>query len=165
MLSGVATKVALEDRRRITSFTGEHQWLSNFWACRVLYMGTAFESVEAAFQAAKSEAPEVRRQFASLSPSEAKRRGRQIQLRSDWEQIKLEIMSDLVRQKFQTPALRAQLLGTGERQLVEVNAWNDTFWGVYRGVGQNQLGIILMKVRSELRICAVQPMALGCAAA
>ena len=33
---------------------------------------------------------------------------------------------------------------------IEGNTWNDTFWGVCNGQGQNWLGKILMLVRSEL---------------
>ena len=48
------------------------------------------------------------------------------------------------------PGVREQLLVTGDVGPVEGNNWNDRFWGVCRGKGENQLGKILMKVRSEL---------------
>jgi predicted NAD-dependent protein-ADP-ribosyltransferase YbiA (DUF1768 family) len=43
------------------------------------------------------------------------------------------------------------LLETGDAELVEGNWWDDTFWGVCNGVGQNNLGKILMDTRRELR--------------
>jgi ribA/ribD-fused uncharacterized protein len=82
----------------------------------------------------------------------AKRVGAEIDLRSDWSDVKLAIMLDLVRQKFTAHShLRRKLLATGDRQLIEVNGWGDQFWGVSRGSGYNHLGRILMRVRDELR--------------
>jgi len=60
-------------------------------------------------------------------------------------------MLDLVRKKFENPLLRAMLLATEDAVLVEGNTWNDTFWGVCRGRGENWLGRILMQVREECR--------------
>jgi ribA/ribD-fused uncharacterized protein len=77
--------------------------------------------------------------------------GRQVQARPDWEQVKVGIMEQLVRLKFTThSSLRDQLLATGDAELLEGNTWKDTFWGVCRGQGRNELDKILMKVRSEL---------------
>ena len=76
-------------------------------------------------------------------------------MRKDWEQVKDRIMEEIVRAKFsQNEELKEQLLATGDAQLVEGNRWNDRYWGVdiRSGVGENHLGKILMKVRSELRI-------------
>ena len=39
----------------------------------------------------------------------------------------------------------------GNEELIEENWWNDTFWGVCRGVGKNHLGQILMKIRKEIK--------------
>ena len=74
-------------------------------------------------------------------------------MRPDWEQVKLGIMEEIVRAKFtQHPELAGRLLSTGDLQLVEGNAWHDTFWGVdlATGKGQNRLGLILMRIRAEL---------------
>ncbi len=59
-------------------------------------------------------------------------------------------MTDLVRQKFQDPELRAALLATGNRYLEETNWWGDTFWGVCNGAGENRLGMILMAIRTRI---------------
>ena len=60
-------------------------------------------------------------------------------------------MFDLVLEKFkQNPELKQKLLETGNQELIEGNTWNDTFWGVCNGQGQNWLGKILMLARSEL---------------
>ena len=61
-------------------------------------------------------------------------------------------MEELVRRKFQSSiSLRLQLWSTGDKELIEGNTWNDTYWGVCNGVGRNQLGKTLMKIREELK--------------
>ena len=83
---------------------------------------------------------------------DTKRAGRNVKLRPDWDQVKLSIMENLVRQKFTNNLiLKKRLLDTGSQEIQEGNAWNDTFWGVCRGQGQNNLGKIIMKIRDELR--------------
>ena len=134
----------------IDSFKGEHFFLSNFYSAPVSYQGILYQNAEAAFHAQKD--PSRRNKFTSLNPSEAKRLGRRVELRGDWEQIKDNIMFDVVYYKFiQNPKLAEQLVATGDEELVEGNDWNDRYWGVCRGVGQNKLGQILQRVRSELR--------------
>jgi ribA/ribD-fused uncharacterized protein len=82
----------------------------------------------------------------------AKSLGRKVTLRENWDEIKAGTMEELVRQKFlRHPDLAQVLLATGEKTLIEGNHWNDRFWGVCRGYGQNHLGNILMKVRAEIR--------------
>ncbi|KAL5516930.1 hypothetical protein EMCRGX_G002381 [Ephydatia muelleri] len=72
-------------------------------------------------------------------------------LRDDWEQVKLDIMyKALLAKFFQHSNLRDMLLKTGEKKLIEHTS-NDSYWGDGgNGTGQNHLGRLLMKVRSEL---------------
>jgi N-glycosidase YbiA len=79
-------------------------------------------------------------------------RSRKLPLRSDWESIKDDIMYRAVLKKFQThPQLRDLLLNTGDEEIIE-NAPGDYYWGCGKdGSGQNKLGLILMRVRDELR--------------
>ena len=140
------------NQNRIDSFRGTYRFLSNFFPAEVSYEGAIYPSVENAFQAAKCANASERTVFAVCSPAEAKRFGRHVRLRSDWERVKLDIMRQLVTDKFaRSSELRRRLLATGNAQLVEGNAWNDTFWGVCHGNGQNHLGRILMEVRDGLR--------------
>ena len=120
-----------------------------------------YPSVEHAYQAAKFLDPELRKPFENeyLKPGDAKKKARILKrfIRPDWEDVNLGIMEDLVRQKFQAPDLRLQLLNTGDEELVEGNYWHDNFWGECtcdRCVDKpktNHLGRILMKIRKELR--------------
>lgn len=140
--------------RTIFEFQGEHRFLSNFWPSPMLIEGLLYGSVEHAYQAMKTIVPLQRAYIASSSsPGIAKRRGRVVEIRADWEEVKVQTMQDLVRVKFTNPELAALLLATGDAPLKEGNRWNDTFWGVNlrTGLGQNILGQILMDVRSNLR--------------
>jgi ribA/ribD-fused uncharacterized protein len=88
----------------------------------------------------------------AATPGTAKRLGRAVSLRTDWETIKFAVMENLLRQKFANPALRWQLLATGSATLHEGNSWGDRIWGECPlGVGENHLGRLLMKIRDELR--------------
>ena len=89
---------------------------------------------------------------AATTPGRAKRMGRVVPLRSDWEQVKDSIMEELIRSKFQDRSLAFMLWSTGSKELIEGNSWHDTYWGMCNGVGRNQLGKILMKIREEIRI-------------
>ena len=63
------------------------------------------------------------------------------------------IMCEIIRSKFKhNPDLAKKLLATGNAELIEGNTWNDTYWGVCNGAGQNKLGEVLMATRSNLRM-------------
>ena len=79
-------------------------------------------------------------------------RDRSLPLRSDWEQVKDDVMREAALQKFSTHAdIREILLATGDKVLVE-NSPIDYYWGCGKdGSGKNKLGQILMEVREILR--------------
>ena len=132
----------------IKSFRGKHAFLSNMFEAPVM----GYKSAEAAFQASKASNEADRAKFKNLSGKEARALGRKIKLRSDWNNVRVDVMRDIIRAKFrENPELAKQLLATGNANLVEGNTWGDTFWGEVNGLGQNQLGKILMEVREELR--------------
>lgn len=136
----------------ITSFDGEYDFLSNFYPIMVMFDKEPYRTVEHAYQAAKTLNLEHRHVIQSfLFPGVAKRAGRDLTLRPGWEEMKLDVMLGLLRQKFEYPDLKRRLLETGSSTLVEGNTWNDTYWGVCRGVGENHLGKLLMRVREENR--------------
>lgn len=141
----------------ITEFVDDYFFLSNFYDAPVCYEGLNFFNNEAAFQAQKCVNPSDRSLFCDLNPSQAKKLGRSINLRKDWEQIKFGVMSDIVRCKFtQNPDLADKLLATGDAYLEEGNTWGDRVWGTVNGSGRNLLGQILMTVREELRLSREQ---------
>jgi len=134
----------------ITSFSGPFRFLSNFYPVRILYGHVVWPSVEHAYQAAKTSDVGARLALLPLKPGEAKRAGRKLVLRPDWDLIKLGTMEFLLRTKFAYSEFESKLLATGRRELIEENWWGDTFWGRCRGEGGNHLGRLLMKIRSEL---------------
>jgi len=128
----------------IDSFRGRYAFLSNF------YSFNGEPSVEHIFQSMKCQSMgEQIWVLSSPSPGTAKRRGRKVSLRPDWEEIKLEIMEMCLREKFSDPVLKKMLLETEEEELIEGNNWGDTYWGVCQGKGENHLGRLLMKIRKE----------------
>ena len=81
------------------------------------------------------------------------RMNRKVLLRRDWEDMKDGIMEEVIRAKFtQNPELAKKLVATGDVLLMESNNWHDTYWGVDSRTleGENHLGVILMKIRTEL---------------
>jgi ribA/ribD-fused uncharacterized protein len=150
--TGSQIRTASQDAS-ITGFVGAYSVLSNFHPSRVEWMGFEVSTVEHAFQLAKTLNPQARSRIASApAPRDAKRLGRCVELRPEWEQLKCGVMKALLVQKFTRHAQLAQiLLGTADAELVEANTWGDTFWGVCGGVGRNQLGLQLMEVRMLLR--------------
>ena len=136
----------------ILEFQEEYRFLSNFWPAKILFDGKEYPTTEHAFQAAKTLVPEEREAIRVAStPAMAKKLGKTVTLRSDWKTIRVEIMKDLNTQKYEIPELREKLLATGDRELIEGNRWHDYFWGMCNGKGQNNLGKILMEIRSSLQ--------------
>ena len=137
---------------KIDNFRGKYAFLSNFYDAPVEYQGLLYKNSEAAFQSAKTLDIEKRKQFCELDPSTAKKKGRNIILRYDWEKVKDAVMKEVVYNKFSNNLeLREKLLATGDAELIEGNTWNDIYWGICRGRGKNKLGKILMEVRKIIK--------------
>lgn len=140
----------------IDEFKGKYRFLSNFYEKEITLYGRTYLNAEAAFQAQKTFDLDIKEQFQTLNPAQAKYLGKRIKLREDWEDVKDEIMEYVIRAKFSDPELQDMLISTGEEELVEGNTWGDTYWGVSidvskkYGKGRNQLGKTLMKIRKEL---------------
>lgn len=142
----------------ICDFRKEYMFLSNFYECPFLYEGILFRNAEACFHSQKVLAVNERLKFKDLTASESKKLGRRVDLRSDWEDIKDDIMYSIVMAKFkQNESLKNKLLSTGEKFLLEgTTGWHDNYWGscdcpkCHKIQGKNVLGEILMRVRKEL---------------
>jgi ribA/ribD-fused uncharacterized protein len=138
--------------KKIDSFVGEYRFLSNFAPSVIEVDGFEYPTVEHAFQSLKTENPTEREIVRSArTPGQAKKLGRRVTLRPDWDTARIGVMKMLLEKKFANKVLRAELLATGDAELVEGNYWNDTFWGVCRGRGENNLGKLLMQVRSSIK--------------
>lgn len=143
---------------KINSFRDEYFFLSNFYEAPVVFRGLTYGSNEAAFQAQKNLDSKYQLAVSRANPSEAKKMGRKVELRGHWEDIKVGLMEEIVRAKFeQHPDLKEKLLETDGMYLEEGNTWGDRLWGTVEGQGANLLGQILMRVREDFlleRECA-----------
>ena len=151
--------------RIIGTFTGDYEFLSNFYKCSIEYNGISYNSSETAFQAQKTLVEDERKYISTLTPAESKKacgknglKDFKIKLRSDWEDVKDNIMYEILRDKFtRNPELKEKLLATGENTLIEGNFWHDNYWGnctcpkCKNMPGRNQLGLTLMKLREEFK--------------
>jgi ribA/ribD-fused uncharacterized protein len=144
----------------IHNFEGENKIFSNFHLATVWYEGIPYPTVEHAYVAAKTLDLDKRKYISNLSwnkAGQAKKIGQKLKIRDNWDNIKVDIMEDLLRQKFGwRPNFKQKLKDTGDQELVEGNYWHDNFWGNCKcracvdKPGLNMLGKLLMKIRSEL---------------
>lgn len=135
-------------------------FLSNFYPAAVEYDGVTYPTVEHAYQAAKTEDLVVRQLvYSEPSPARAKRRGGALLLRPNWDQIKFDIMIQLIEKKFpldENNDLSKKLYLTGWKpELIEGNYWHDLVWGQcfcprHKWDGANRLGGILMNRRTDI---------------
>ena len=136
----------------INSFRGQYRFLSNFFPALIDYEGLVYPTVEHAYQACKSTDNSIRKVIQNaLTSQEAKALGKQINIRTDWDEVKLKIMEELLRLKFSNREISNLLLLTGNEELIEGNWWGDTYWGICNGIGENHLGKLLMKIRENLQ--------------
>lgn len=140
----------------ITNFRNEYRFLSNFYrSWFTTPKGVQCPTVEHAFQACKTDDPAERLNILRAdTPLQARHIGRHVNLRSNWNAVRVSYMRQLVYMKFkQSKEMTFDLLATGDAHIAEGNHWGDKFWGVdsKTGEGQNHLGKILMEVRDVLR--------------
>lgn len=129
----------------------EYGWLSNFSNHKFSLRGIYWHSVEYFYQAQKYLDQEIiHRIRLAESPIKAKKIGENSLLvpRLDWEEVKIRVMEEGIYAKFeQNRKLRELLLAT-ERELLIHYSEHDLFWGQTKdGIGENQLGNIIMEVR------------------
>ena len=138
---------------KIHGFCGEFRFLSNFFTCSIPSGELIFPSVENAYQSYKWPV-HLRYRFVDISASQAKHLGKIVPNHDTkkWNKMRYDLMYELNWQKYTTnPILKEKLIMTDGFELVESNSWGDVYWGKNEsGVGENNLGIILMKIRDKL---------------
>jgi len=149
----------VQELGQVDSFKDKYEKFSNFYPVVIHFEGINFPSVEHAFVASKSTDVFFRKRIAEL-PSEqagkAKRMGRKIFIRPDWDIVKIAYMKRFLMQKFMYDEFRILLLSTGDMPIIEGNYWHDNYWGncycpKCKDIqGKNNLGKLLMKVRREV---------------
>lgn len=150
----------------ITVFKGKYNFLSNFYPCKIEYQGITYNSVETYYVAMKCNndqmidgryytSADFRELVANMAPGKAKQLGKVIKIRSDWDEKRLGFMEWGLHEKFKIEELKEMLLSTGDVAIIEGNYWHDNFYGQCTcekcfGKGENNLGKLLMQIRSEL---------------
>lgn len=125
-------------------FKDNYSFLSNMFNYPIEYKGIKYTCVESAFQAQKDT--KKAKDFSRLNGIEAKKLGKKVTARSDWDRVKLGIMRDILRIKFKSPTLKAKLNAINE-PIVNENNYGDTYWGKYEGRGLNMLGKLLSELK------------------
>ena len=125
-------------------FRNQFSFLSNFHPCEITIGSHTYGNAEAAYQALKCKGYEDK--FIGLTGAEAKRLGKYLPMQEGWDEKRIDAMRFVLQQKFKNPELMAQLQQV-QGDIQEDNYWNDTFWGVCNGVGENHLGKLLMEIR------------------
>ena len=148
----IMSSFCYSDDNIIFGFVGNYSFLSNFYPCIIRYKDRMFKCSEAAFMSEKTLDESQKDLISNMNASESKKFGRKVELRADWEKVRCEIMKEVLTEKFkQNPILLNKLKQTGDKEIVEANYWNDRFWGCDPdGVGQNNIGKILMGLREDL---------------
>jgi ribA/ribD-fused uncharacterized protein len=149
----------------ITQFRGEFSWLSNFYPVDVILHPEdldepiIFPSVENAYQAGKCFNTKDMFNFVDITPAEAKKLNRlkkykmiQFKNTTDFELFKLELMYNLLIQKYNKEPFKSLLIATGDSYIQEGNLWGDMFFGycLKTNQGKNHLGHLIMKIRETL---------------
>ena len=140
----------------IKEFQNEYRWLSNFTPVKIILNNIEYPSVEHAYMSAKSNDPIWKHTCSKLNytAGEIKTASRKIELVSNWDDIKLDIMRFCLEQKFNQEPFKTKLLETENQYIQEGNRWNDKFWGVClkTNQGQNHLGKLIMNIRHNLQL-------------
>jgi ribA/ribD-fused uncharacterized protein len=152
----------------IKKFQGRYFFMSNFYPVEIEHNGIKYPTVEAYYVAMKADKmqflngtyytlDDFREMVASLKePAFAKKIGKMISVRKDWDDIKFDIMKWGINEKFKDEKLKEDLLATRDLEIIESNVWHDNYWGSCdcnkcKSKGKNHLGKLLMEVRDELR--------------
>lgn len=139
----------MPDHVIIPEFSPPWECFSNFHPSVLIISGKIYPTVEHAYQASKALS-EAEHEWVrtALDARTAKKRGRRVQLRPNFDNMRIPLMRLFVTMKFTMYTdYRQTLIGSGNAIIQEGNWWNDTFWGICRGVGENHLGLLLMEVR------------------
>jgi ribA/ribD-fused uncharacterized protein len=148
----------------ITEFQGKNRFLSNFYELEnpITFENLAYSTSEHLYVALKTMDHDSRRIISTIPwPGEAKKLGRKLKIRPDWEDVKFQSMHLVLILKFAAnPRLMHELIETLPQELVEGNRWHDNEWGnctckkCSTIEGKNRLGFLLMQVRFDFELIA-----------
>eukprot|EP01065_Artemidia_motanka_P025695 TRINITY_DN30678_c0_g1_i1.p1 TRINITY_DN30678_c0_g1~~TRINITY_DN30678_c0_g1_i1.p1 ORF type:complete len:1122 (+),score=255.22 TRINITY_DN30678_c0_g1_i1:56-3367(+) len=144
------------DTVRFNGFTADWGRLASFFPAPFEVDEKKYSTLEHFFQAMKWKGTDREGEIQHCATPDAAHRLGTMRVegaapRSDWGDIRVDVMLQGLRAKFQqVTTCREELLRTGDMRIVFAN--EDPFWG--EGAdreGQNELGALLMQVRDELQ--------------
>jgi len=146
-----------ENSIRFISKSKEYFEFSNFYERNFVLNDVEYKTIEHYFQSQKfinNDTEYAHSIINAKTPSSAKALGRKnsTKLRDDWNSARMDIMYEGLKAKFtQNKDLKELLLSTENRIIIEDNK-RDNFWGIGKNEkGQNNLGVLLMKLRDEFK--------------
>ena len=139
----------------INQFRGDFYFLSNMYECDIEFNKNKFKSIEHAYIYHKYDNIEIKKlALSDIDGKVLKIESKRFKKVKGWDDIKLKLMYELLKVKFNKTPFKEMLISTNDCNIVEGNSWNDTFWGVditqTPNIGENHLGRLIMKVRDEL---------------
>lgn len=144
--------ISTHDNNNIKGFCGEYSFLSNMYPCKIVYKGISYKCSESAYQSTKCKREEDKKTLSLMNGYGAKKAIKNMQKLEDYiPEEKIKNMKEILLLKFSVPTFRKKLLQSGNKYIEETNYWGDTFWGISENKGDNNLGIILMEIRKNLK--------------
>jgi len=139
-------------------------WFSNFIAFDIplIYIDPghpplSYNTPEHFYQAMKSLSHNEHKLIADAKTAAiAKKLGKTINIRPDWNNIKLNVMNYTLIYKFTKNTSHGQKLIKTLGPIIEYNYWHDNYWGnctcekCKNIIGQNYLGRILEEIRFKI---------------
>lgn len=134
----------------ITYLKGEHDGLTNFYPCKLVYEGKTYNSAEHIYESQKGQHHrlyaidrEIRR---SRSAKQAKQISKSIRTDSEWEDRRPILMAEILKIKFQQCQHFHDTLLQTSGYIAHIVT--DSFWGTgHNGRGQNVFGLLLAALR------------------
>lgn len=144
-----------EDTNYIGFYERDFYCFSNFSSFAIIWKGKFCLTSEHAYHTERFEDEEVKDLIRkTMSAHDALKVSHQHEgnYRKDWQDVKVGIMKDILREKVkQHPYIKKKLLDSEDKVLVE-DSWRDDFWGWGSNKdGQNMLGKLWMEVREEVK--------------
>lgn len=152
----ISSERTTNDGDRIFFYGSEFYCFSNFSSFTLNWKGNLFMTSEHAYHWEKfntGKTPYIQWLIMSAPSAHAAYKiaaeHKDLQI-SNWNDIKVDIMYDIIWQKFiQHPYVRKKLNQTESKEIIE-DSWRDDFWGWgMEQDGRNELGKIWMRVRRE----------------
>ena len=132
--------------------TSEYYFLNNCYPISITYKGNTYTNAQSAYEAQKESNPIHKIKYTMVDGYTAMKISPEV--KPTFENKKNTIMYDILHIKFFETPLKQKLLSTNNKEILYYNSWHDNYWGICNcdkcSNGQNNLGLLLMKLRKEL---------------